>query len=246
VLHARTPLTVTLERRADRVRISVSDQSSAPVAPRHYQPDALTGRGLGVVAAVSRSWGVEPATGGKVIWAELVVDGGSPGRPAGQPRWRPAGQPPAAAAGRRPVRFPAVPVADYLELQEHNDALFRELQLIRIRLRTQGGEAATEPPRGLLSLADRLLAEFRRQRDTWREEVARAQASGADTVDLELEVPPAAVPAARAYVELLEEADEFSRTGELLVPPPSGRVRRLRRWFVEQMAAQLRSGTAAE
>jgi hypothetical protein len=240
VLHARTQLTVTLERRAGRVRVSVSDQSSAPVAPRHYHPDALTGRGLGVVAAVSRSWGVEPAAGGKVIWAELVVDG-SPPTPAGPPERRPAEEPPAAAAaGRRPVRFHAVPVADYLELQEHNDALLRELQLIRIRLRTQGGESANEPPRGLPGLVDRLLGEFRGQRDTWREEVARAQASGAETVELEMEVPPAAVPAARAYVELLEEADEFCRTGALLVPPPSERVRRLRRWFVEQMAAQLR------
>jgi hypothetical protein len=241
VLHARTPLTVTLELQPDRVRVSVSDHSAAPVAPRHYQPDALTGRGLGVVAAVSRSWGVEPATGGKVIWAELVIDGRAQGTPAGPPEVWPAEEPPpAGAAGSRPVHFPAVPVADYLGLQEHNDALFRELQLIRIGLRTQGGEAATEPPRGLVSLADRLLAQFRRQRDTWREEVARAQAGGAETVDLEMEVSPAAVPAARAYVELLEEADEFSRTGELLVPPPSERVRRLRRWFVEQMAAQLR------
>jgi anti-sigma regulatory factor (Ser/Thr protein kinase) len=241
VLHARTPLTVALELQTDRVRISVSDQSSAPVAQRHYHPDALTGRGLGVVAAVSRSWGVEPARDGKVIWAELVIDGRSPGTPAGPPPRRPAEEsPPTGAAGHRPIRFPAVPVADYLELQEHNDALFRELQLIRIRLRTQGGEEVSGPPPRLLGLVDRLLAQFRSQRDIWREEIARAQARGAETVDLEMEAPAAAVAAAGAYVDLLEEADEFCRTGELLTPPPPERVRRLRRWFVEQMAAQLR------
>jgi hypothetical protein len=241
VLHARTQLTLTLELQADRVRVSVRDHSSAAVALRHYRPDALTGRGLGVVATVSRAWGVEPATGGKVIWAELRLDGG-PATPAGPPERGQAGTPRAGgAAGARRVRYLDVPVADYLALQEHNDALFRELQLIRIRMRTQGAEAASEPPR-LVSLVDRLLAQFRRQRDTQRDEVARAQARGARTVDLDTETSPAAVPAARAYVDLLEEADEFCRSGELLVPPPPERVRWLRRWFVEQMAAQLLDG----
>ena len=108
-------------------------------------------------------------------------------------------------------------------------------------MHTQGGESATEPPR-LVSLVDRLLAQFRRQRDTQRGEVAKAQARGAETVDMEIRVSPAAVPAARAYVDLLEEADEFCRSGELLVPPPSERVRWLRRLFVDEMAAQLVDG----
>ncbi len=242
VLHARTQLTLTLELQADRVRVSVRDHSSAPVALRHYRPDALTGRGLGVVATVSRAWGVEPARGGKVIWAELLLDGSSATTPAGPPERGHADGPAAAAASdARRVRYLDVPVADYLALQEHNDALFRELQLIRIRMHTQGTEGGSEPPR-LISLVDRLLGQFRSQRDTQRDEVARAQARGARTVDIEIAAPPAAVPAARAYVDLLEEADEFCRSGELLVPPPPERVRWLRRWFVEQMAAQLLDG----
>ncbi len=242
VLHARTQLTLTLELQADRVRVSVRDHSSAPVALRHYRPDALTGRGLGVIATVSRAWGVEPARGGKVIWAELLLDGSSPSTPASPPERGHADGPKAGgAAGSRLVRYLDVPVADYLAMQEHNDALFRELQLIRIRMRTQGGEATAEPPR-VVSLADRLLAQFRSQSDTLRDEVATAQARGAETVDLDAEVPPAAVPAARAYVDLLEEADEFCRSGELLLPAPPARVRWLRRWFVEQMAAQLLDG----
>jgi hypothetical protein len=243
VLHARTQLTLTLELQADRVRVSVMDHSSAPVALRHYRPDALTGRGLGVIATVSRAWGVEPARGGKVIWAELLLDGSSPSTPASEPERGQADGPKAGGrgAGARRVRYLDVPVADYLALQEHNDALFRELQLIRIRMRTQGGEASAEPP-GLVSLADRLLSQFRSQSDTLRDEVAKAQARGAEAVDLDSEVPPSSVPAARAYVDLLEEADEFCRSGALLVPPPPERVRWLRRWFVEQMAAQLLEG----
>jgi anti-sigma regulatory factor (Ser/Thr protein kinase) len=60
VLHARTELTLTLELRDGRVRISVEDRSRAPAALRHYQADALTGRGLGVVAALSERWGSAP------------------------------------------------------------------------------------------------------------------------------------------------------------------------------------------
>jgi hypothetical protein len=62
---------------------------------------------------------------------------------------------------------------------------------------------------------------------------------------MESNVSAAFLPAARAYVELLEEADEFCRSGALLTPPPSDRVRRLRRWFVEEMAAQLDGAPAS-
>jgi anti-sigma regulatory factor (Ser/Thr protein kinase) len=76
VLHARTELTLTLELREDRVRISVKDRSRTPATLRHYRPDALTGRGLGVIAALSPRWGVSTAPDGKVVWAELQANGG--------------------------------------------------------------------------------------------------------------------------------------------------------------------------
>ncbi|MFL5793327.1 MAG: ATP-binding protein, partial [Actinomycetota bacterium] len=75
VLHARTELVLTLELRRDRVRISVRDHSQAPATLRHYRADALTGRGLGVVAALSDNWGVSAASDGKVVWAELAANG---------------------------------------------------------------------------------------------------------------------------------------------------------------------------
>jgi hypothetical protein len=40
-------------------------------------------------------------------------------------------------------------------------------------------------------------------------------------------------------VELLEQADELCRAGDMLTPAPSEEVRLLRRWFVEQLTAQL-------
>ena len=53
-----------------------------------------------------------------------------------------------------------------------------------------------------------------------------------------------AVGATWSYLELLEQSDELRRIGVLLTPLPSAAVRNLRRWFGEQMAAQLQDGAA--
>ncbi len=34
-------------------------------------PEAMTGRGLGLIAALANTWGIDPGeSGGKVVWAE--------------------------------------------------------------------------------------------------------------------------------------------------------------------------------
>jgi anti-sigma regulatory factor (Ser/Thr protein kinase) len=239
VLHARTELTLTLELRDGRARISVKDRSKAPPTLRHYQADALTGRGLGVVTALSDSWGVSTAADGKVVWAEVAASADPAGagakRPPEEVSQAPAA-PATAAEGLRTVRFPAVPVDGYLALQAHNDALFRELELVSIELET-AGPARVVPP--LAELVGQLYSRFRGQRDSYRDVVAAAQARGDATVDLETKVPPAAAGAALDYLELLERADELCRDGVLLTPEPPAEVKTLRRWFVEEMVAQL-------
>jgi anti-sigma regulatory factor (Ser/Thr protein kinase) len=239
VLHARTELTLIMELRDGRVHISVRDRSGAPATMRHYRADALTGRGLSVVAALSDRWGVSAAADGKVVWAELATNGDHPGapRPSDPPHAPPA--PPGDPDGGT-VRFVGVPVDGYLELQAHNDALFRELELISIEL--EGDDAGVAAP--LADLLDQLYRRFRGQRDSYRDVVAAAQARGERTVELETTVSPAASAAVRSYVELLEQADELCRDGTLLTPAPSAAVRTLRRWFVEEMAAQLLDGAA--
>ena len=244
VLHARTELTLTLELREDRVRISVEDRSQAPPTLRHYRPDALTGRGLGVVAALSDRWGVSTAPDGKVVWAELRANGDHPADTPSSPDLRdapphPPPHPPVDAPGSRPVRFPGVPVDGYLELQAHNDALFRELELISIELEGDDGARVAAP---LADLVDQLYRRFRGQRDSYRDMVAAAHARVEATIELESAASAAAVSGARSYLALLEQADELCRAGLLLTPEPSPAVRALRRWFVDQMAAQVLDG----
>ena len=241
VLHARTDLTLTLELDDGRARISVKDQSQARATLRHYRTDALTGRGLGVVAALSDRWGISAAADGKVVWAEVAAGNDAVGDARRQPELR-NGPAPATTElpGTRPVRFPGVPVETYLELQAHNDALFRELELISIEL--EAGSARPAAP--LAELVDQLYRRFRGQRDSYRDVVAAAKARGQRTVDLQISAPPAAAGAALSYLDLLERADELCRAGLLLTPEPPAPVRELRRWFVEQMVAQLRDGAA--
>jgi hypothetical protein len=72
--------------------------------------------------------------------------------------------------------------------------------------------------------------------------VAAAQAAGQPIVDLVTTATPAAATGARGYLELLEHADELCRAGVLLTPEPSPQVRALRRWFVDELAAQVLDG----
>ena len=71
-LHARTKVNLRLIAEASgAVRIEVHDDN--PRLPFVAAPpdEATSGRGLGVVATVSTSWGSEPLANGKVVWARL-------------------------------------------------------------------------------------------------------------------------------------------------------------------------------
>jgi hypothetical protein len=123
---------------------------------------------------LSQAWGVQPTRDGKVVWAELDLTGERP--PAATGERPPAATPPqeqprvpadgvaAASPGLRTIHFVGVPVEAYLALQEHNDALFRELELISIELATPGAVARPTSSR-LASLVDQLYGQFRNQRD---------------------------------------------------------------------------------
>jgi anti-sigma regulatory factor (Ser/Thr protein kinase) len=88
VIHASGPIMLSLDRRKDAVRIVVSDNSAALPTERRRDPDALGGRGLALVAAMSTDWGVQQRDRGKTVWADVAVDGAFPA----------AGQNPAAVA----------------------------------------------------------------------------------------------------------------------------------------------------
>ncbi len=73
VIHAGTPFAVGVRYDGSCVRISVHDWSSTQPIMRDGNPSAPSGRGLRLVAMVSRAWGVEYGPDGKTVWAELPV-----------------------------------------------------------------------------------------------------------------------------------------------------------------------------
>lgn len=77
MVHAGTDIDLSLATHMRALRMTVRDHS----AGLPLQPDArldLHGRGLAIVAGLSRTWGVLPtADGGKVVWA--VIDSASAG-----------------------------------------------------------------------------------------------------------------------------------------------------------------------
>jgi len=58
------------------IRLEVHDRSPVPPVLMNAPDGAMTGRGLRVVAALVRSWGVTQTDGGKVVWAEIGVANG--------------------------------------------------------------------------------------------------------------------------------------------------------------------------
>lgn len=73
VLHAHTPLQVSLRTRGNCVRVTVTDQSPVIPAMKKYAPDAVTGRGLTMVDVAADRWGIEEQSDGKAVWFEVPV-----------------------------------------------------------------------------------------------------------------------------------------------------------------------------
>ncbi|MFD7691229.1 ATP-binding protein [Streptomyces sp. NPDC059781] len=71
-----TPVTLRLIRTADgRTRVELTDSDPhAWLIARHPDEDDETGRGLLLLDAIARRWGVWLTPAGKTVWCELGVD----------------------------------------------------------------------------------------------------------------------------------------------------------------------------
>lgn len=248
LLHAGPPVVLRLLRLADGVRVEVEDSSRS--VPLRGMPgsDSMTGRGLMLVEALCRAWGVEPIEAGKVVWCEVVAGKASGGEPDGTgaldlealiDAWgdRPAGP------RRFTVHLGDVPTDLLLAAKAHVDNLVREFCLASAG--AASGETATLPDQ-LARLVERVVHQFADARQSIKRQALAAAARGAPRTTLTLELPASAADAGEEYLAALDEADSYARAARLLTleSPPQHRI--FRRWYVESLIAQLRSAAAGE
>lgn len=144
--------------------------------------------------------------------------------------------------GRRPVtdglvevRLVGLPLELWQHTQEHVDGLLREFALI-----VQDEEARAATPGRLLALVQELNAGYGELSAEQRLEMEAALARGEAAIDVTYYLPTAAAGAAQALGHMLDEADEYCRSGDhllTLATPPE--ALRFRRWFLAEFVDQL-------
>lgn len=134
------------------------------------------------------------------------------------------------------VHLLGLPVQARVRFGQHLQELTRELSLIRIA--AQDGEDPSLPLR-LLQIAAELDTTYVAFRAAPDAVIAAALAAGDDFCDVTYTVPLSAGVFVQGLGRVLEEADAFCRSEQLLSLPASQEVVAYRRWFVEESVRQL-------
>lgn len=137
------------------------------------------------------------------------------------------------------VRLLGLPVALWARTQQHTDELLREFVLIAVQLHDEADTAAPLPVR-LTQVVEELSATYGAFSTAQVDRLFRAAAAGEDALDLTYLVPAAAADAARHLADLLNEADEYCRSGQhLLTLETPAELIRFREWYLEEFRRQI-------
>ncbi|MGH8866493.1 MAG: hypothetical protein ACRDYU_00670 [Actinomycetes bacterium] len=134
------------------------------------------------------------------------------------------------------VRILGFPLSAYAAAAEHQAALAREFTLIAYR--NGDGDRQAVPAR-LRDLVDTLTRRFSGLVDPQNAQRDQAMAEGRDSVDLEFHLPASARDACLALLALLDEADEFCRSGDLLTLATPPDLVQFRRWYLGEFVRQV-------
>ena len=266
ILHAEPPITLRLGGTAAHPRVEVHDTSrrQPTVHTDMAEDDKLmrtVGRGLGIVALYSTSWGAEVSSNGKVVWFEPALE---PAVPA--PAVVPADGPDADLEGWDDLGVPAQdpPAGDIFDLDRTVDELISHAEpppeLVTVCLLGMPAQefaafrvwyaeirrelrllAFTHPEDYPLAAA---LAEISLQVEQERRQsvgvgaLDEAIAAGRTSVDLEYHVPPVAAETMTRLSALLDEVDQFCHDQRLLTMPATPGQVALRRWYTGEFARQ--------
>lgn len=225
VLHAATPVGLTVRWDGTGVMVEVTDGSSVrPVPPDLPFGDAVTGRGLALVDALATAWGTVKSRHGKTVWV-LIGDGDTPDDHPDE-------------SGQLPVNVVLceVPIELFRRLIRHEEAIMREFELLAIGS-AAGTTTGGSVPDALRDLIHRARAGFVAVLEPLRQALDGA---GPDPVgELELRLAPSAPAALARYADLLARAETALSDQLFLTQPLDEEARALREWIVDEVRAQM-------
>lgn len=133
------------------------------------------------------------------------------------------------------VRLVHLPLDVYVEAQQRNEELLREFAHIA---HSDARETRTVPAR-LLDLVERSRSRYGSLNIPVQQQLSDAISAGQKTIDVTYQVPPAAADAADELATGLDEADEFCRSGDLLILASPPELVRFREWFLGEFRRQI-------
>ena len=133
------------------------------------------------------------------------------------------------------VRLVGLPLKVHARAQQHNAEMTREFQLI-VEQDHQGGGSVPARLRQISTLLSSRYAGFTDEQEARIE--AGIEAGDALLEEVTFLVPADAGDAARQLGDILDEADEFCRSGQLLTLSASPEVVAYRRWYLDNFIVQ--------
>ncbi len=240
VLHASPPITVRVRGTREHPRVEVHDHSEVPpeVNTSIADDDSLLstiGRGIGIVACYSASWGADLTGPGKMVWFEPVVEPDIEADVTGDVFDLSEAVESRLAEVEETdlveVRLRDLPVQVFADFRVRYHELCRELRLLALA----HGEAypiAYELTEVALQVEqERRLARGVTQLD-------KAIQAGLERVDLTYQVPTSSPATMGRLLELLEEANEFCRQERMLAVAATPQQQALQRWYLGEFVRQ--------
>jgi serine phosphatase RsbU (regulator of sigma subunit) len=242
VLHGGGCRDVRACRVGSALRIEVRDASRLPPVLGWASENAMTGRGMRLVATLASCWGVIARDDGKVVWAELTGEARVPGLEedgllamGNDERSRDA------RTQRYHVELGEVPTNLLLAAKSHVDNLVREFALA-----AAGADSGLTAgiPRHLAHLIETVVGRFAEARLAIKYQALAALRRHESHIRLQLDLPLDAADAAIDYLRALDEVDGYCRAMRFLTLETLPQHRVFRRWYIEETVSQLRAAAA--
>lgn len=248
VLHAHSAVQLWIGITDEQLCVEVRDFSPMLPVQRNYDLEATTGRGMGLVAALTSACGVHSlGADGKVVWFCLDEREPELDPDALLAAWDIDELLPGTAELRE-IELLSMPATLWLSARQHHDAIVRELMLYLAQHEDVDVDvAAADAARARISGA--LIAE-----------IDAAQAAGTaepplpsghpsplpwvpKRLDLCIQVPADCSADFAALQDVLDAAEALAVGSELLIRPALPEIVAVRDWASEQVIAQLNGNT---